>query len=109
MDYNAVLTKVGSGAAQNDAIAAESNKSHFEVVLDYGNKVMYCTTTSSKGAATTAEVALNPEQKITGFSLVSNYANTNRRCWFDNLKIESITVGATTGINDVATLRMVSS
>ena len=104
VDYGGKLTKVGSGAAQNDAIAAESNKSHFEVVLDYGNKVMYCTTTSSKGAATTAEVALNPEQKITGFSLVSNYANTNRRCWFDNLKIESITVGATTGINDVATV-----
>lgn len=104
VDYGGKLTKVGSGAAQNDAIAAESNKSHFEVVLDYGNKVMYCTTTSSKGAATTAEVALNPEQKITGFRLVSNYANTNRRCWFDNLKIESITVGATTGINDVATV-----
>lgn len=104
VDYGGKLTKVGSGAAQNDAIAAESNKSHFEVVLDYGNKVMYCTTTSSKGAATTAEVALNPEQKITGFRLVSNYAKTNRRCWFDNLKIESITVGATTGINDVATV-----
>ena len=102
VDYGGKLTKVGSGAAQNDAIAAESNKSHFEVVLDYGNKVMYCTTTSSKGAATTAEVALNPEQKITGFSLVSNYANTNRRCWFDNLKIESIAVGETTGINEVA-------
>ena len=104
VDYGGKLTKVGSGAAQNDAIAAESNKSHFDVVLDYGNKTMYCITSSSKGAATTEEVALNPEQKITGFSLVSNYANTNRRCWFDNLKIESITVGATTGINDVATV-----
>ena len=104
VDYGGKLTKVGSGAAQNDAIAAESNKSHFDVVLDYGNKTMYCITSSSKGSATTAEVALNPEQKITGFRLVSNYANTNRRCWFDNLKIESITVGATTGINDVATV-----
>lgn len=104
VDYGGKLTKVGSGAAQNDAIAAESNKSHFEVVLDYGNKTMYCTTTSSKGTATTQEVALNPEQKATGFILASNYANTNRRCWFDNLKIESITVGATTGINDVATV-----
>lgn len=104
VDYGGKLTKVGSGAAQNDAIAAESNKSHFEVILDYGNKTMYCTTTSSKGTATTQEVALNPEQKATGFILASNYANTNRRCWFDNLKIESITVGATTGINDVATV-----
>ena len=104
VDYGGKLTKVGSGAAQNDAIAAESNKSHFEVVLDYGNKTMYCTTTSSKGTATTQEVALNPEQKATGFILASNYANTNRRCWFDNLKIESIAVGEATGINDVATV-----
>ena len=102
VDYNAVLTKVGSGSAQNDAIAAESNKSHFDVILDYGNKIMYCTTTSSKGTATTTEVALNPEQKATGFILASNYVNTNRRCWFDNLKVESIAVGEATGINDVA-------
>lgn len=108
IDYGGKLTKVGSGAAQNDAIAAESNKSHFDVVLDYGNKTMYCITSSSKGAATTAEVALNPEQKITGFSLVSNYANTNRRCWFDNLKIESIAVDTQTGINEVASVAKAS-
>lgn len=104
VDYMAVLTKVGSGSASNAAIAAASNKSHFEVVLDYGKKTMYCTTTSSKGTATTEEVALNPEQKATGFILASNYDNTNRRCWFDNLKVESIAVGETTGINDVATV-----
>lgn len=104
VDYMAVLTKVGSGSASNAAIAAASNKSHFEVVLDYGKKTMYCTTTSSKGTATTEEVALNPEQKATGFILASNYDNTNRRCWFDNLKVESIAVGEATGINDVATV-----
>ncbi len=108
VDYNAVLTKVGSGSAQNDAIAAESNKSHFDVILDYGNKIMYCTTTSSKGTATTEEVALNPEQKATGFILASNYVNTNRRCWFDNLKVESIAVGEATGINDVAAVAKAS-
>ena len=104
VEYMSVLTKVGSGSASNAAIAAASNKSHFEVVLDYGKKTMYCTTTSSKGTATTEEVALNPEQKATGFILASNYDNTNRRCWFDNLKVESIAVGETTGINDVATV-----
>ena len=104
VEYMSVLTKVGSGSASNAAIAAASNKSHFEVVLDYGKKTMYCTTTSSKGTATTEEVALNPEQKATGFILASNYDNTNRRCWFDNLKVESIAVGEATGINDVATV-----
>ena len=103
VEYMSVLTKVGSGSASNAAIAAAaSNKSHFEVVLDYGKKTMYCTTTSSKGTATTEEVALNPELKATGFILASNYDNTNRRCWFDNLKVESIAVGEATGINDVA-------
>ena len=105
VEYMSVLTKVGSGSASNAAIAAAaSNKSHFEVVLDYGKKTMYCTTTSSKGTATTEEVALNPEQKATGFILASNYDNTNRRCWFDNLKVESIAVGESTGINEVATV-----
>ncbi len=102
VEYMSVLTKVGSGSASNAAIAAASNKSHFEVVLDYGKKTMYCTTTSSKGTATTEEVALNPEQKATGFILASNYDNTNRRCWFDNLKVESIAVDTQTGINEVA-------
>lgn len=103
VDYMAVLTKVGSGSASNAAIAAAaSNKSHFEVILDYGTKTMYCTTTSGKGTFTTAEVALDPEKKVTGFILASDYSNTDRRCWFDNLKIESIAVGETTGINELA-------
>ena len=103
VDYMAVLTKVGSGSASNAAIAAAaSNKSHFEVILDYGTKTMYCTTTSGKGTFTTAEVALDPEKKVTGFILASDYSNADRRCWFDNLKIESIAVGETTGINEVA-------
>ena len=109
VEYMSVLTKVGSGSASNAAIAAAaSNKSHFEVVLDYGKKTMYCTTTSSKGTATTEEVALNPELKATGFILASNYDNTNRRCWFDNLKVESIAVGEATGINDVSTVAKAS-
>ena len=104
VDYNAALTKVGSGSASNAAIAAvASNKSHFEVVLDYGNKTMYCTTTSGKGTFTTAEVALDPTKKVTGFILASDYSNTDRRCWFDNLKVESIAVSESTGINEVAT------
>ena len=108
VEYMSVLTKVGSGSDSNAAIAAASNKSHFEVVLDYGKKTMYCTTTSSKGTATTEEVALNPELKATGFILASNYDNTNRRCWFDNLKVESIAVGESTGINEVAAVAKAS-
>jgi hypothetical protein len=109
VEYMSVLTKVGSGSASNAAIAAKSNKSHFEVILDYGNKTMYCTTTSSKGTATTEEVALNPEQKATGFILASDYSNnTDRRCWFDNLKVESIAVGESTGINEVASVAKAS-
>lgn len=108
VEYMSVLTKVGSGSDSNAAIAAASNKSHFEVVLDYGKKTMYCTTTSSKGTATTEEVALNPEQKATGFILASNYDNTNRRCWFDNLRVESIAVDTQTGINEVASVAKAS-
>ena len=110
VDYASVLTKVGSGSASNAAIASvASNRSHFEIILDYGTKTMYCTTISGKGTFTTAEVALNPEQKVTGFILTSDYSNnTDRRCWFDNLKIESISVGAATGISEVAAVAKAS-
>lgn len=67
-------------------------KTHFEVIMDYGKKTQYCTISSPNGSTTSAEVAL--EAVPTKFVLQSNYINNDRRAWFDNLKIERITAGA---------------
>ena len=63
-------------------------KTHFEVIMDYGTKKMYCTVSSVNGSATSEQVDL--EAIPTKFILQCNYNNSDRRAWFDNLKIERI-------------------
>lgn len=92
VDYNKYIPGVGSSSASNAAIAAASNKTQFDIVLDYGTKTMYCTTSSSKGTVTTEVIAL-PELVPAKFVLYSGYNNADRRCWFDNLIIQNIAAG----------------
>ena len=92
VDYNKYIPGVGSSSASNAAIAAASNKTQFDIVLDYGTKTMYCTTSSSKGTVTTEAIAL-PELVPAKFVLYSGYNNADRRCWFDNLIIQNIAAG----------------
>ena len=76
------------------ATANPMSKNSFEVILDYGEGSVYVTTVSGKGTVTT-------EKKVFGkliprsFILKSNYDDkfASRRCWFDNLKIETIQAG----------------
>ena len=103
-DFNDVLTNggeglnileyatgVGSSSASNVAIAAESNRTSYDLVIDYHNKTLQGTMINSKNG--TCEGKAMPfrteieDQKIVKFVLVSNYTNEDRRCWFDNLKI----------------------
>ena len=106
IDYTK-LPKVGSGSASNAAIAAASNKTQFDIVLDYGAKSMYCTTISSKGTVTSATFDL-PEVAPAKFVLYSNYTNVDRRCWFDNLKVWNIAADAV-GIDNVEVIRPVDN
>lgn len=92
-----------SGGSYNNASPADVDeetrtanplqKSHVEVIMDYGRKSMYCTVSSPNGSATSPEVAL--EAVPTKFILQCNYNNNDRRAWFDNLKIERLVAGAT--------------
>ena len=102
-----------SGSSYNNASPADATdsitsnpleKTHFEVIMDYGRKSMYCTISSVNGSTTSNEVVL--EAIPTKFILQSNYNNNDRRPWFDNLLIQRITAGATepfdpTGIESV--------
>lgn len=90
----------GSGYANRppqDAEGAEGTvlaKNSFEVILDYGEGSVYCTTTSDKGTFTTEKKVFDKSVPVQ-FVLQSDYINNDRRCWFDNLKIETIQAGPT--------------
>lgn len=86
----------GSPQGAEPATANPLAKNSFEVVLDFGEGSIYCTTTSDKGVVTTAKQAFD-KSVPRSFVLQCNYDTkfASRRCWFDNLKIQRITAGAT--------------
>ena len=108
-DVDVSMIWAKSGSSYNNASPADAEeetltanplqKSHIEVILDYGKNTMYSTINSINGSTTSNEVAL--EAIPTKFILQSNYANNDRRTWFDNLKIERITAGAVDGIQEI--------
>ena len=91
-----------SPADATDSVTANPlQKTHFEVIMDYGLKTMYCSISSVNGSTTSEAVAI--EAVPTKFILQSNYNNNARRAWFDNLLIQRITAGDPTGIETVKT------
>ena len=97
------ITSVGNPG--DAAVAATKNKTSFDIVLDYGAKIMYCTTSNpQKGTYITEKIAL-PELTPAQFVVYSNYGNAGRRCWFDNLKIMNIPADAVEGGEDIETVR----
>ena len=101
--------KYGSGGSYDDAAPQGAEgasgtvcaKNTFEFIFDFGEKSMYCTTTSDKGVATTAKKEFDGTIPST-FILQCDYDTKfgSRRCWFDNLKIERIAAGPTDGFTD---------
>ena len=99
-DLSKIWARSGSSyanASPADATDSVTNnpleKTHFEVIMDYGRKSIYCTINSIEGATTSNEFVL--EAVPTKFVLKCDYNNNDRRAWFDNLKIDRITAGAT--------------
>ena len=91
-----------SGSSYNNASPADATdsvtanplqKTHFEVILDYGRQSIYCTISSVEGSTTSKEFTL--EAIPVKFVLQCDYNNNDRRAWFDNLLIQRITAGAT--------------
>lgn len=101
IDYNGKIAGVGSSSASNAAISAESNRTHFDVVIDFGAGTMYCTTSGSKGTVTTEAVAIPEGATLAKFQVQSDYNNNDRRSWFDNLKIYNIAADIADGIKNV--------
>ena len=83
-----------SPADATDSVTANPlEKTHFEVIMDYGRQSIYCTINSVNGATVSNEFAF--EAIPTKFVLKCDYNNNDRRAWFDNLLIQRINAGAT--------------
>lgn len=98
------LSKFVGTTSDNLGSLTESNKTSFELIIDYINKKMWATSVSASGTQTTPAVEFDGRQ-FTSFVVTSNYANFNgRRSWFDNLKIEKVTYDPTgvQGVTEVA-------
>jgi hypothetical protein len=54
---------------------------------------MYCNIVAAKGSQTTTPVKFDGSQ-VARFLVKSDYNNADRRCWFDNLKIQRIAASA---------------
>ena len=90
LDLAKYVTGVGSSSASNDAICVESNKSSFDLIVDYKAQTLQGIIDNAKNGVCTGELVALPaleDNKIVKFVLTSNYNNDARRCWFDNLKM----------------------
>lgn len=100
LDLLKYVSGIGKGGSENVAILNDAtNKSSFTLVVDYKSGTVQGSVVNSKnGTCEGVALPINPEvleNKITKFQLSSNYKRfTNRRCWFDNLKISKSTSAA---------------
>ncbi|MCQ2220733.1 MAG: hypothetical protein MJZ12_05030 [Prevotella sp.] len=101
VDYNGKINSIGSSSASNDAICVEANKTTFTVTIDLGAKTMQCSTRNSAKGSFDSAVITEGVAKPTTFQIQSDYNNTDRRCWFDNLLIQAVDAGPCDGIKNV--------
>ena len=92
VDYGADFSAVGSSGNENDKILAASNKTHFDFYLDYGLKTMYVVINneSKKTVNKRYDVAMDNQNPVAAIVINSNYNNSGRRSWVDNVVIEKI-------------------
>ena len=89
-------TGVGAKNVENDQIAAATNKSSFELVIDYSNQTVKGIINNAKNgkcegaeipfSSLTSPAVTSGDTKITQFVIGSSYNNSGRRSWFDNLR-----------------------
>ena len=112
-DYNYISYSGGGSAYNNAGICKEANRTTFELHLNYATGKMYgVQKTAGEVKQTTAAIDMPTTKPLKTFVVQSDYNNTNRRSWFDNLLIKkspaasaaTATVTATIGSTGWATL-----
>lgn len=90
----------GSGDANQNAID-DSKKTKMQFYLDYGTKKAQLSTQRNNGESYTSDWLDFSGSVVNSFIVESNYTNNDRRCWFDNLKIEVVQAGDPTAVSEV--------
>lgn len=91
LDIMAKVTGIGSSSASNDAICVDRNKSSFTLEFDYKNaQFKGSVVNGTNGSADGAWLPMREmdDTKIATIVIGSTYDNKDRRCWFDNLKVQ---------------------
>jgi hypothetical protein len=86
------IARAGSKPNTDNATILNGAKvTSFEIVFDYGKGRITTTMNSAKNGVFVTDTIINPtsleNNKIAKFVLASDFDNSARRCWFDNLKI----------------------
>jgi hypothetical protein len=82
------ITRIGSSSAQDDAICVNSNKTTFNIHLNYLTGKMYIVQyTNGEWQQTTTPVDMGSTNPLKKFVLTSNYTTDSRKCWLDNVFI----------------------
>ena len=103
IDGNKDISGVGSSSASNDAIVAETNKTTFDIYIDYGTKTMFCILNNAKQGVINKrfDAEMENQNPVAAVVLNSNYNNQARRCWADNILIEKIPLPTPAGYYSV--------
>jgi hypothetical protein len=103
IDGNKDISGVGSSSASNLAIVAESNKTTFDIYIDYGTKTMFCILNNAKQGVINKrfDAVMENQNPVASFVVNSNYNNSDRRCWVDNIVIEKIPLPTPAGYYSV--------
>ena len=90
-----IYNSVGSKAEYDVTIYTKNgNKSHFDILMNYGSQLMTATMTNGNGSVTVDSIKMNSIKPLKTFELGSNYNNGSRRSWFDNLLVTVVRNGA---------------
>ena len=91
LDLLKYVTGYGAKTVNDDGIYNEKNKSVFELIVDFKAQTVQGIVNNATNGSCTGEVLPLPasvtDSKVKKFVLYSNYNNSTRRSWFDNLKM----------------------
>lgn len=90
MNISGNLQAVGSSSDNNERICTDANKSTFTLLIDTKARIakgtLVTTNTTTKGATVPLKAGLR-DYRVAKIVIGSDYSNSARRCWFDNLKV----------------------
>ena len=97
LDLLSYVSAIGRSGVDNASICVDSNKSSFELIVDYDkNTIKGIVVNGTNGTCKGDELAMpanTEDTKVTKFVLSSTYDNEARRSFFDNLKAYKYTHG----------------